>query len=881
MRDPWIRRLWAILIGSSIGVYTPESMWWIVLGIFLLVLIRIPFWQPRDFFGPALRPEVLILCASILVGFLFGQTGRSDLAPPLVISHVQIVGELKDWSNNDDGAVGIVEILEPITLSESLSQEDNVLEGTKSTDFLKKKYRLRVYFDSKGNLPEGWDSVRPGDEIELKGKLDQPKSPGTPGQFDYPLYYAVRGLSGGITVQGQVNILTPGEPPLSWEVRDQVKELLASYPQAQAGLLEGILFGDTSRIPEEALESYRITGVFHVFSASGSNVAFLLLLCWNFLFFLPRFLRVGITIAVLIFYAVLCGGNPPILRATIMAVFVLLGKLGKGRGNSLRGLLLAAFLLFIWQPLILKDIGFQLSFLATWGILVLSPTLEKVQGVKRWPRFIRSAFSMTCAAQVATFPLMISAFHRLSIIGLIANLMVLFILGSIFELGILGVFLFFIPQIALPLFQVSLWLLDWVSDFLIYLAQFPWADVWVVNPGVLFWVCWYGGILVLLVGEAKIGFMVRVWLGNLHRWINPYVKKGLNPIRPLLIEVNKLLSLGMKGIKFGSRQESIKQDREEQGDQKPKWKRLGLKGERILISLLLLLFLWSPWNTPDVLQVTLIDVGQGDCILIETPEGTRIMIDAGPKTDRFDAGEQIIVPYLLQQGIKRLDALVLTHPHADHVGGAGAILETIPVDWVGIPDDGLDWLSIDSFEEGESGDRWNNWGEGSLDWDLVRMLENMKIERLARGDQLVLDSDITLSVVAPGKILSGTKSDENNHSLVLRLENQEGQSVLLTGDMEQEEMEEIYGSGQLYDADVFKVPHHGSRYSLMIDMLDQIDPQAVVIPVGKNSFGHPSPQVLAYWEERKVPVYRTDVDGTIKIRLDGISMKVAPGRKLK
>lgn len=863
MRDPWIRRLLALLIGGLIGVYTPESMWWIVLGIFLLVLLRVFFWRPRDFFGPDLRPEILILCVSVLVGFIFGQTGRSDLAPPLSINHVKIVGELKDWSIHEEGAVGVLEVLEPVTVPEgSLAQTRDSLENQKPPDFLEKKYRLRVYFDSEGNLPEGWEGVRPGDEIEFTGKIDQPKSPGTPGQFDYPLYYAVRGLSGGVTAQGKVDILTPGEPALSWQVRDQVKELLMSYPQAQASLLEGILFGDTSRIPEDALESYRITGVYHVFSASGSNVAFLLLLCWNFLFFLPRFLRVGVTLAVLIFYAILCGGNPPILRATIMAVFVLVGKLGKGRGNSLRGLLLATFLLFVWQPLILKDIGFQLSFLATWGILCLSPTIEKMKGIKSWPRFIRSAFSMSGAAQVATLPLMISAFHRLSVIGLIANLLVLFILGSIFELGILGVSLFFLPQIALPLFQVSLWLLNWVSDFLIFLAQFPWADVWVVNPGALFWVCWYGGILVLLVGEARVSFMVRVWVGNLLRKLKPYVEKGISWIRPQWMMVEKYLPKGLKGIILKSSEQ------------------LGIKPERVLIGLLLLLFLWSPWNTPDVLQVTLIDVGQGDCILIETPEGTRIMVDTGPKTDRFDAGEQIVVPYLLQQGIKRLDALILTHPHADHVGGAGAILETIPVDWVGIPEDGLDWLSIDSF--GESTDSQSNgWGEEGLDWDLVRMLEKMKIERLAKGDKLVLDSDITLTVLAPGKILTGTNSDENNNSLVLRLENQEGQSVLLTGDMEQEEMEEIYGSGQLYDADLFKVPHHGSRYSLMTDMLDQINPQAVVIPVGRNSFGHPSPPVLDYWEQRQIPLYRTDEEGTIQVRFDGMSMEVVTGRDKK
>ncbi|MGI1657648.1 MAG: ComEC/Rec2 family competence protein [Desulfitobacterium sp.] len=866
MRDAWVRRLCALLIGGLIGVYTPKTMWWIVLGLFLWVLIRIVLWKPQDFFGPSLRPEIFILCASILVGFVFGQTGKHDLAPPLTISQAHLVGELRDWSINDEGAVGIFEILEPVPIQASISQE-GTLENPRATDFLEKKYRLRVYFDSEGNLPEGWEGVRPGDKVGFTGKIDQPKSPGTPGQFDYPLYYAVRGLSGGITFQGEVELLTPGEAPMSWLVRDQVRERLAPFPLAQTSLLEGILFGDTSGISEEALESYRITGVYHVFSASGSNVAFLLFLCWSILFLIPRFPRVGVTIIVLIFYTTLCGGNPPILRATIMAVFALLGRLGKGRGNSLRGLLLAALLLFVWRPLILKDIGFQLSFMATWGIIVLSPVIMKFKGIRSWPRFIKSAFAMTCAAQVATLPLMINAFHRLSIIGLLANLLVLFILGVIFQLGVLGVFLLFIPQVALPLFQVSLWLLYGVSEFLSLLARLQWADVWVVNPGALFWLCWYGWILVLLVGKAKLGFMFRVWVRNLGRRIVSIVGRAPAPVKRIGVtvrgELGRLNIAEDNGRKFGFA-----------------WKKFGITKQRAFAFLLLVLFLWSPWNAPNVLQVTFIDVGQGDCILIETSQGTRVMVDTGPRTDHFDAGEKIIIPYLLQQGIKSLDALILTHPHSDHVGGAGAVLETIPVGWVGIPEDGKDWLSLDSVEGGGSGkSQWDGWGEGGLDWNLVRILETMTIERLTRGDALVLDSDSTIKVLAPGTILSGTESDENNNSLVLRLENKAGQSVLLTGDMEEELMEELYRSGQVYDADLFKVPHHGSRYSMMTDLLDKITPQAVIIPVGRNSFGHPSPEVLGYWEERHVPIFRTDEHGTVQVKLDGRSMELVAGRE--
>lgn len=838
MRDLWTRRIAFLLIGGLIGVNTPEPARLVVLGIFLLFGVRIWLWRPRDFFGPSFHPEILVLTVGILVGILYGFTGSKSLEPPLVLNQVEVVGELTEWTVNDDGATG-------------------------NFNFRERKYRLKVYPNSEGDLLEGWQMIQPGDTLRFTAKLEHPKPPGTRGQFDLPLYYAVRGLSGSLTAQGDAEIVSPGEPSWSWVVRNHVRELLEGIPSSQTGVLEGILFGDTSRIPEADLERYRITGVYHVFSASGSNVAFLLVLCWGVLKFLPTPLRAGVSILVLIFYAVLCGGNPPILRATVMGIFVVLGRLGSGRRNSLRGLIIAALFLFIWRPLNLKDTGFQLSFMATWGIIVLSPRFAGIRRIRCLPQMLQSALVMTCAAQLATLPLLIQAFHRLSLIGFAANLAVLFIIGSIFEIGIIGVLLSFLPGVALPVFQVSLWLLSATSEALFQLARIPWADAWVINPGALFWVCWYGGILVFLVGKERVLFTLWVWASNFRRWIDPVVVRLRGAFREIL---PKEIRLCLRSAKLNAL--SL-----------VRWgKKVGIRGERAFLVVFVLLLLWSPWNTPRVLEVTFIDVGQGDSILIETPKGTRILVDTGPKSERFDAGERILVPYLLQNGIKHLDALILTHAHADHVGGAAAVLKTIPVDWVGVPEDGRDWLNGEKVED-ERDSTGSGWGEESgLDRDLVNQLTHKKIEKMTAGDRLTLDSDIQLSVLAPGELLTGTHSDENNNSLVLRLENQAGQSVLLTADMEEEEMEEILRTGQDFSTGLFKVPHHGSRFSLDIDWLDQIDPQAVVIPVGKNTFGHPNSGVLQYWEDRRVPIYRTDEDGTIRVRIDKERMEIIPGR---
>lgn len=277
--------------------------------------------------------------------------------------------------------------------------------------------------------------------------------------------------------------------------------------------------------------------------------------------------------------------------------------------------------------------------------------------------------------------------------------------------------------------------------------------------------------------------------------------------------------------------------------------------------LLIFLFLWSPWNFQNDLEVVLIDVGQGDAILIRTPKKHAILLDAGPRSERFDAGERIVLPYLLQSRTRHLDALLITHEHQDHIGGARAVLANIPTDWVGIP---------------EVGDRLENaeWQEG-LPFELINQSERLR--KIQAGDRIELDSGVWMDVLGPPKVLNGTHSDPNNNSLVLKL-NYLGQSVLLTADMEQEEMEDIYETGVDLENNIFKVPHHGSRFSLDRPWLDGIHPQAVCISVGKNTFGHPSPEVLRYWEERHIPVYRTDEHGTIKFSVGDRGVEIMPGR---
>ena len=819
MKDPWIGRAAALLIGGFSGAYLPEQVRLWVFGVLVLIGVRLVLWRPRDFFGRVFRPEILLLGASLLLGFVYGALADRNLPAPLTLDHVEIVGLLKDWNIAEDRAVGIVRAEEVGTDGQT--------------------YRLTVYADKFGQIPAEWQRVQPGDCVSFYARLERPKSVGTPGAFDLRLYYGVRGLSGTLSAQGDAVLLSAGEPSLTWKIRQQVRSRLQAWDPEETGVLEGILFGDSSRIPDSVQERYKVTGVLHVFAASGANVVFVLGLSWMLLSLMPKRIRILGTILVLLLYAALCGGNAPIVRATILGIAVLLGRLGRGKVATLRWLFLAAVGLFIQNPLIIQDLGFQLSFAAAWGIVVLTPRILKGKLLERLPKLLCFAVAGTLAAQVATLPLLISAFHRLSLIGFFANVFILFVLGSVLEVGLIGVILSFSEELSAPLFQVSLWLLAGTNTILKMLAELPYADVWVLNPGPLFWLIWYGGIGTVLWGRERVFFIVKARL--------LYLGRGLRT------NAAKMLERCPLGIRRAAQRLILKISRS------PMFiRRLIVRSVGIL---LIFLFLWSPWNSLNDLEVVMIDVGQGDAILIRTPKKQAILLDAGPRSERFDAGERIILPYLLQNRIGHLDALLITHEHQDHIGGVRAVLANIPTDWVGVPDVG------DRLENEE-------WKEG-LPFELINQSERLRM--LQPGDRIELDSGAWLDVLGPPKILKGTRSDANNNSLVLKL-NYLGQSVLLTADMEQEELEEIFETGVDLENNIFKVPHHGSRFSLDRSWMDGIHPQAVWISVGKNTFGHPSPEVLGYWEERHIPVYRTDEDGTIQFRLGERGVEIIPGR---
>lgn len=269
-----------------------------------------------------------------------------------------------------------------------------------------------------------------------------------------------------------------------------------------------------------------------------------------------------------------------------------------------------------------------------------------------------------------------------------------------------------------------------------------------------------------------------------------------------------------------------------------------------ILLLLLIFFLYRILYPPELLEVHFIDVGQGDAILIQSPR-TTVLIDGG---DRFHWVKAYLVDYLKQQDVDAIDFIISTHPHADHIGGLSAVIETFPVG--AIYDSGRSHTSQTFFH-------------------YLHLVEEKGIPYYTpRSGEIIQGEDLEFFVIHPAGDVE--EYSLNNSSVVVQLVF--GEVIFLfTGDIEREAEEEILLQQEAIQSTILKVAHHGSRTSTTVPFLEAVSPEVAVILCGKdNPFGHPHGEVLSLFHEYGIQVYRTDVQGSILITTDGRGYQVKP-----
>jgi competence protein ComEC len=286
-------------------------------------------------------------------------------------------------------------------------------------------------------------------------------------------------------------------------------------------------------------------------------------------------------------------------------------------------------------------------------------------------------------------------------------------------------------------------------------------------------------------------------------------------------------------------------------------------GTGLAVAVFLALLLWHPFP-PDVrpgeLEMTAIDVGQGDSIFVAFPDGKRMLVDGGgiptfgqQSRSQLDIGEDVVAPYLWDRGIRNLDVVVLSHAHEDHIGGLPALVDDFhPKElWTGATPDSPTWQTLQKKAAANG----------------VKIVPMHFPRRFAFGGA-------GIEVLAPPPDYVPRDSPGNNDSLVLRV-GYGRNGFLLSGDAERPIEREMLAEDEIRPADVLKVAHHGSRTSSTEDFLSAVEPIFAVISVGfENSYGHPNRDVIERLRQHRAVVYRTDQDGLITVRSDGHRLHV-------
>jgi competence protein ComEC len=639
-------------------------------------------------------------------------------------------------------------------------------------------------------------TIKYGDKIELKGKIEEIEDLSNPGILSYSDYLRNKGITCRVrSTRAPPRVLGHGGnllKKLSINLKNRLMIVpLKTLPEPYSTLLASIVFGTkAAKAPKEIKDTYKKAGVAHLLVASGMHLGILVGVC---LFLvrslrLPLWLGILITSAVNIFYALMTGAGPSILRAAIMAEIMLVGLLFEKEKEVYTSMALAAFLILLFRPKCLFEVGFQLSFAATWALVYIAPVInEKIKG--RLPRAVSSLISVAIAPVLATVPITLFHFSQTSVVGVLTNILLLPWIGFVVVLGFISTVL---GSLFLPLGEIingANLILLWIAHNIVSgLASFPFAMVYLAPPKfpIVF------GYYLALVGMVEV------------------VRRGRFPrLDKFRISVVVLLVAGI--------------------------------------------FLWNAALSSAIkgLTITVLDVGQGDSIFIEFPSGKKVLVDGSEEK----MGERVIVPYLQKRGINRLDMVILSHPHEDHLGGLRPLLKKIKVGTVMDPGAAYNTRSYMIFKE---------------------LIKRNKIKyQIGRAGQIIkFEKNIKAYILHPSLPFF---ENINNNSIVFNLKYRNF-SMLFTGDNEEEGEErilEMYPESAVFSK-ILKVGHHGSSTSTSDHFLDAVDPQIVVISCGRrNKFRHPHPSTLKKLDAQGIKTYRTDQRGAIVINTDGRKVSIA------
>ena len=588
-------------------------------------------------------------------------------------------------------------------------------------------------------------------------------------------YYSGRGIYLTLSQRDTIHITKARNVPARFfpaVLRRQIRQILeAVFPPDCAGFARALLLGDGEGLDYQTNTVLKVSGIRHIIAVSGLHISILYGMI-SLLTFRRRFLTAAVSMPVPLLFAAVAGFTPSVTRACIMVWMMLLAKVFERDYDSLTALAVAVLAMVLWNPLAVTSVSLQLSAGSVAGIVLFSPSIQgwlekrlpgKSRLGKKLRRFVCVGISVALGAMMFVTPLSAWYFGMVSLIGVVTNLLTLWVVTILFNLLIVLCLIYgLLPGVSAVLAWFGSWLIRYVLAAAKCLAAFPLAAVYLRNGYTLLWLGFCYGLGVLILTKKAPG-------------------------------VKRVLCCGCIGL------------------------------------CLALLLSWTEPLTENV-RITMLDVGQGQSILLQS-QGKAFLVDCGGDDEGTTA--DIVAGELLSQGIFRLDGVILTHYDRDHAGGLANLLTRVDTDLLILPD---------------------TRGGFSLPETTGRVLYVWEDLELTFGSAV-------LRIYGP--VYSGC---DNENSLGILFDTEKC-DILITGDRSGFGERMLLRGRTLPDVDILVAGHHGAEDAATDALMNAAKPETVLISVGQgNIYGHPSPALLSRLGEYGCRVYRTDLHGTITIR---------------